>query len=355
MRKGWFALNLLAWNKHNNDRNMPWKGEKDPYKIWLSEIILQQTRVEQGWNYYESFVTLFPTVGDLAKASEDAVFKVWEGLGYYSRCRNLITTAKFIFEECGGFFPNTYEGLLSLKGVGPYTAAAIASFAYNLPYAVVDGNVIRIISRVFGIEEKAATPVGKLTFQEKATELLDQNVPGLYNQAIMDFGNLICKPRAPLCNKCPFQSCCVAFKMDKVNDFPVKEKKKPLKERDFFYFFLVQNNCVAIKQRNGRDIWHSLYELPLIELKDKALYKSCLKRAHELGWIKNTQIPAKQSKKFQQKLSHQHINVIFIHADIVNFNQKWLKSLTWLPFEKLNGYAFPKLIREYFAIVCAEK
>src|SRR5580698_9523423 len=197
-----FAKKLLKWHKKENTRSMPWKGEKDPYKIWLSEVILQQTRVEQGWAYYERFLEAFPTIGDLASAPEKKVFKLWEGLGYYTRCRNLMITARRISSQYNGRFPSSYEGIVSLKGVGPYTAAAIASFAFNLPYAVVDGNVERVLARYFGEETPVDTSQGKKFYTGLAASLLDEKQAGRYNQAIMDFGAVICKPQNPLCTQC---------------------------------------------------------------------------------------------------------------------------------------------------------
>src|SRR5437868_3718798 len=191
--KKYFTNSLLNWNRKYNKRQMPWKGEKDPYKIWLSEIILQQTRVEQGWNYYHQFVENFPTVIHLAKAPETKVFKLWEGLGYYSRCKNLIATAKIIASKHKGKFPEAYEDIISLKGVGSYTAAAIASFAFDLPFAVVDGNVFRVLSRFFGIATAIDSTAGKKMFTQLAAELLDKKHPGIYNQALMDFGAVVCK------------------------------------------------------------------------------------------------------------------------------------------------------------------
>ena len=186
--KKYFTKTLLLWNKKDNERLMPWKGEKDPYKIWLSEIILQQTRVDQGWDYYNRFIAAYPNIEKLAKAKDEKVFKMWEGLGYYTRCKNLIVTARFIASERKGKFPQIYEEILALKGVGPYTAAAIASFAFNLSYAVVDGNVFRVLSRFFGIDKAVNNTEGKKLFTTLANQLLDKNKPGIYNQAIMDFG-----------------------------------------------------------------------------------------------------------------------------------------------------------------------
>ena len=225
MMKLFFTKKLLRWNKKYNRREMPWKGEKDPYKIWLSEIILQQTRVEQGWNYYLKFINTFPSVQQLAHASDTKIFKLWEGLGYYSRCKNLIATAKIIDKEYNGEFPDSYEKILSLPGIGPYTAAAIASFAFNLPYAVVDGNVLRVLTRIGGIKTPADSTKGKTLLNKLALELLDKKQPGLYNQAIMDFGAVVCKPKIPACHDCIMQKNCNAYQLELVAELPVKEKK----------------------------------------------------------------------------------------------------------------------------------
>ena len=220
-----FPAILLRWNNKKNTRQMPWKGEKDPYKIWLSEIILQQTRVEQGLGYYHKFVQEFSTIKKLAAAPENKVYKLWEGLGYYSRCKNLIESARFISKELNGVFPDAYDKILNLKGVGTYTASAIASFAYNLNYAVVDGNVYRVLARIFGIKKAIDTTEGKIFFTKLADELLDKKQPGIYNQAIMDFGAIVCKPVNPQCKDCAFKKYCYAFQKDEISVLPVKEKK----------------------------------------------------------------------------------------------------------------------------------
>jgi A/G-specific adenine glycosylase len=212
-----FTQLLLKWDKSSNHRPMPWKGETDPYKIWLSEIILQQTRVEQGWDYYEKFVKKYPTIFKLAMAKDEEVFKLWEGLGYYNRCSNLLHTARWIVKEYKGVFPNTYDTLLALKGIGPYTASAIASFAFNLPYAVVDGNVFRVFSRYYGITLATDSKEGIQFFNEVAHENLATKNAGIYNQALMDFGATICKPMGPLCNACVMQKNCVAFNTNQIH------------------------------------------------------------------------------------------------------------------------------------------
>jgi A/G-specific adenine glycosylase len=228
------AAKLLAWNRTGNQRKMPWKGEKDPYRIWLSEVILQQTRVEQGLKYYQNFISTYPDVHALANAPVEKVFKTWEGLGYYSRCRNLISTARLISTELNGNFPKTYESILQLKGVGSYTAAAIASFAYNLPYAVLDGNVFRVLSRIFDIDVPIDSSQGKKHFSDLAQNILPQQNAGEFNQAIMDFGAVICKP-VPECSICFFNSYCDAYLSGRQELLPVKEKKITIKQRWFNY------------------------------------------------------------------------------------------------------------------------
>jgi len=281
VQKLFFRESLLLWNEYDNDRPMPWKGEKDPYKIWISEIILQQTRVAQGLEYYKRFIHKFPTIQYLAKAPEKQVFKLWEGLGYYSRCKNLISTAKYISKELMGIFPDNYADLIKLKGVGKYTASAIASFAYALPYAVVDGNVFRVLSRYFGIETPIDSNEGKKYFTEIANNLLDNENPGVYNQAIMDFGAVVCKPLLPLCNGCPLQSQCKAYKNNLVKILPIKEKFILRKERWFYYFIIELNNTIYIKKRKKKDIWQNLYEFVIIE-KNKDTNFSTQKKINDI-------------------------------------------------------------------------
>src|ERR1700743_2600318 len=255
-KKAPFTTLLLKWHIGKNNRIMPWKGEKNPYKIWLSEVILQQTRVEQGRSYYEKFVETFPTIHDLATAPEQKVFKLWEGLGYYSRCRNLIATAKRIDTEYKGVFPSTYEEILGLKGIGPYTAAAISSFAFGLPHAVVDGNVTRVLARCFGISTPVDTMAGRRQFTKLADELLETSRPGVYNQAIMDFGATVCTPRNPQCSSCLQRPACVAWQKGLTEQFPVKQKA-PLKRQRCFYYFVVEapGGKTYIRQRTEKDIW----------------------------------------------------------------------------------------------------
>ncbi len=342
-----FASLLLQWNEKKNKRQMPWKGEKDPYKIWLSEIILQQTRVEQGLNYYHRFIEKFPTIQQLAKAKDPIVFKLWEGLGYYTRCRNLIATARYIAIDLDGKFPATYNEIKALKGVGPYTAAAISSFAFNLPHAVVDGNVFRVLSRVFGIDKPIDSTDGKKYFIHLAEELLDKNQAGKYNQAIMDFGAVVCKPATPNCTDCVFRKICLAFKENKINTLPVKEKKVAIKKRWFYYLVIEHDEKIAIQQRTGKDIWNQLYEFPMIETRENENIKNILKEAKEKGLLPNGKYEVGTlSVPIKQQLTHQLINGLFIKIK-VNKKSKATNGQLWINRDQLENFAFPKLINQY--------
>ncbi len=259
-----FSTHLLEWHK-TIVRTLPWKEHKDPYSIWLSEIILQQTRVEQGTPYYLKFKQKYPTVTDLASASRDEVYKMWEGLGYYSRANNLHKTAKYIVEELSGKFPATYQELLKLKGVGEYTAAAIASFAYDLPEPVVDGNVFRVLSRYFAEKTPVNKTIGKKRFKELAIKVFNKDQPANHNQAIMDLGALICTPKDPQCRSCPLNNHCLAYRQNAVMQFPVRTVKKKLVKRVFNYLLAGENDRLFIKRRSHRDIWKNLYDFPMIE------------------------------------------------------------------------------------------
>jgi len=342
-----FSRILMKWDKDQNKRLMPWKGEKDPYRIWLSEIILQQTRVEQGLSYYQNFLRVFPDIKMLAKAPESKVFKQWEGLGYYSRCRNLISTAKKIANDLSGKFPSTYEDILALKGVGPYTAAAISSFAFDLPHAVVDGNVFRVLARIFGITIPLDSTKGKKYFTDLANELLDKKNPGRYNQAIMDFGASICKPANPLCDQCPFQKTCFAFLNNKINELPVKGKKLIIKKRWFNFLVMESDNKLAIQKRSGKDIWQQLFTFPLIESEKEITQKQILSMAEKNKWlIKNKYEIVHISPVLQQQLTHQLISSRFIHV-IIKHKPAVKNDWKWVPENRLGYYAFPKLMNIY--------
>jgi A/G-specific adenine glycosylase len=340
--KGDFSNLLLHWNRTENNREMPWKQVRDPYKIWLSEIILQQTRVEQGRSYYESFISQFPDVHALAKASDSDVFKLWEGLGYYSRCKNLIYTARFINNTLDGVFPNSYESLLELKGVGPYTAAAISSFAFDIPQAVLDGNVIRVLARFFGIDAPYQNQSGKAIFQDLAQFLLDKENPAEYNQAIMDFGATVCKPKGALCSECPMANKCQAFLSNRVSELPFKISAKAKKIRWMVYVVAKFEDEVLIRLRTEKDIWQNLNEFILFEsptemnptavLQDNAMKKS-IGSSYEVVHI---------SEGFQHILTHQQLYLRFI---IIHLKQKiTTETHHYKKWNDLAEIAFPKAI-----------
>ena len=342
-----FPALLLQWNRHQNTRKMPWKGEKDPYKIWLSEIILQQTRVEQGWKYYEKFIAVFPDINKLAAAKQEKIYKLWEGLGYYSRCKNLIETARFISKKLKGKFPGKFEDILSLKGVGIYTASAIASFAYDLPYAVVDGNVFRVLSRVFGIKKPIDSTEGKKLFTQLAYELLDKKQPGIYNQALMDFGAVICKPQNPICNDCILRDQCFAYKNDLVNKLPIKEKKIKITTRWFNYLVIVDERKTYIRMRTDNDIWKNLHEFVLIETNNEVSVKSLLTKAEKQIFLKKgTYKIHSVSPVYSQQLSHQKIMGRFIK--LILKKEVDLQGFKAIPLKQQFRYAFPRFITTYF-------
>ena len=345
--KGFFTATLMSWNRELNDRLMPWKGEKDPYKIWLSEIILQQTRVEQGWEYYLRFVKKFPTVQKLATAKDDDVFKLWEGLGYYSRCRNLLASARFINSELNGKFPQNYGDILQLKGVGPYTASAIASFAFDLPFAVVDGNVNRVLARFFGISTPIDSTEGRKHFSVLAQELLDSKEPGLYNQAIMDFGATICKPQLPLCTICLLSTQCAAYNTGKVNELPVKEKKIIKKNRWFYYIILEKQGSIFVRKREGKDIWQSLYEFILVEWPEKTEAEELVQTEGFKSLVPSAIQLAGVSGEYRQQLTHQTIHALFIEARITGGEEP--KGYEAVALKDLKQKAFPRLLNHFLS------
>ncbi len=347
-KQQFFTKNLLVWFE-TNDRPLPWKGEKNPYYIWLSEIILQQTRVEQGLPYFEKFKAAFPTVFDLANAPSDKVMKLWEGLGYYSRARNLHFTAKFIAEELNGVFPDTHNAILGLKGVGPYTAAAIASFAFGLPHAVVDGNVFRVLSRVFGIKTPIDTTQGKKEFNQLAADLLAKKIPAIYNQAIMDFGATQCTPANPNCAICPMQKKCTAFGDKLIDILPVKSKK--IKKRDRFFNYLVfkRADTIILNKRSQKDIWLNLYDFPLVET-TALLDEPALTKHNDFQQIIGTTTYSirKASKPFKQLLTHQKIVAVFweieLKAELLTNESDFFE----VKQKNINNFAFPKIVDLYF-------
>jgi A/G-specific adenine glycosylase len=342
-----FTTHLMHWHSTENKRIMPWKGEKNPYKIWLSEIILQQTRVSQGLSYYQKFIDAYPEIENLALAADAEVFKLWEGLGYYSRCKNLLNTARDIHHKLGGNFPETYEQILRLKGIGPYTASAIASFAYDLPHAVVDGNVYRVLSRFFGESVPIDSTIGKKTFKTLADKLLYQPDPASYNQAIMDFGAVVCKPRNPLCEECVLQPACVANKRGLVEDLPVKEKQLVKKNRWFNYFVFIVDEQIVVKRRTAKDIWQSLNEFYLYESTglQKWTKKTVKKFMYEQLSISEHKLLS-VSDPISQQLTHQNLVGQFIVIQLPAMPPT-LSDYELIPVEDINKPAFPKLITTY--------
>ena len=297
--------NILKWYEINR-RDLPWRNTTDPYKIWLSEILLQQTRVDQGLPYYIKFVEAFPDIQSLAEANEKHILGLWQGLGYYSRARNLHATAKKVVDDYKGKMPDSYKELLKLKGVGKYTAAAIASFAFGEKVAVVDGNVYRVLSRIFGIETDIASSVGQKEFFDKAQELIPGKNGHTYNQGIMEFGALHCTPKNPQCDSCPLQSICHAYKHDLQSILPRKEKKTIKRDRYFNYLLFKKGNTFLLKERTGKDIWQGMYEFYLIEDNKLVTIEDLLAKNFKSSLIKNF-VLTKESSEVRHILSHQNI------------------------------------------------
>ena len=340
-----FSDRLIAWYSHAF-RPLPWRETRDPYAIWLSEIILQQTRVDQGLAYYHRFLELFPTVLDLANAPEDEVLRCWQGLGYYSRARNLHAAAKMIRDEMAGNFPSTHKEILSLKGVGPYTAAAISSIAFQLPHAVVDGNVYRFLSRLFGIETPIDSPKAQQQFSALAQELMDVKQPGNFNQAMMEFGATVCKPAAPLCEACLFRMECVALQNASVGELPIKSKKTKIRSRYFNFLVMIDaHNNVLIERRKEGDIWTGLYQFPLLETTESISIETLLS-AHP--FLKTGDfVIQKHSSETRHILSHQHLHARFIHLSVDTLPHAYFPEAESLSIEQLGEKALPRLITRY--------
>ena len=305
---------LISWYDENK-RTFLWRETKEPYKIWLSEVILQQTRTQQGLPYYKRFLEIFPTVKDLALASEDSVLKLWQGLGYYSRARNLHSTAQYIYKECGGIFPTNFDSLLKLKGIGDYTASAISSICYDIPEAVVDGNVFRFLSRYFGINTPINSSQAHQEFKSKAMSLMDATQPGKFNQALMEFGSLHCTPKTPSCLSCPFSSNCIAFIQSKIDVFPVKNGKHKVTDCYFNYLIIQdQNGLIQLEKRVRKGIWQNLYQFPLLETKQRINKRKKLLELipkKKLIGLNSKELKLWNSKPIIHKLSHQKLHVFF--------------------------------------------
>ena len=339
-----FARLLIEWY-HEHKRDLPWRNTNDPYLIWISEIILQQTRVAQGYAYYQRFIERFPNLESLAAAEENEVLKYWQGLGYYSRARNLHQAAISV----NGVFPVKYEDILKLKGVGTYTAAAICSFAYNQPHAVVDGNVYRVLSRFFGINEPIDSGKGKKIFASLAHDLLDKIQPALYNQAIMDFGALQCTPLSPDCTVCPFKNRCFAFNHNMVSSLPIKQNKTKTSERFFYYLLIRDNGNIYLNKRTENDIWKNLYELPLIE-SNTALAVDDFIRKQEFASIfkEDSVVNVRLLNKTKHVLSHRIIYADFYELEAQDIKMDFLSKYTRLNMADLELYPVPRLMHNFF-------
>jgi len=337
-----FYNTLIYWYLQNK-RALPWRKSKHPYFIWLSEIMLQQTRVAQGLAYYLKFTEEFPTVFDLAKADESTVLKMWQGLGYYSRARNLHFSAKYIANELNGEFPSTYKEIIKLKGVGDYTASAIASICFNEPTAVVDGNVYRVLSRYFGIATPINSSAGIKEFKALAQSLLDTKQPGTYNQALMDFGAMHCKPQNPLCDTCPFANSCVALEKKLTKELPVKEKKIKITKR-YFNFLVIKtdDHNTILKERKGKGIWQGLYQFPLIETKNISNQREIVaSEEFQNLFPAETTLSLFNKKEIIHKLSHQHLYTQFWIVETSSLKEA---SISW---GNIEDYPVPILIANF--------
>ncbi len=337
-----FSDQIIGWYQQNK-RNLPWRGTTDPYKVWLSEIILQQTRVDQGLKYYLHFCETYPTVQDLASAPEGQVMKSWEGLGYYSRARNLHYSAKYICQELDGVFPETYKEILKLKGVGDYTASAISSFCFKEPQATVDGNVYRLLSRYFGIHTPIDSTTGKKEFKQLANELIPTTNPDLFNQSIMEFGSQQCKPANPDCEICPLSEQCVAYNQNTIANFPVKEKKTKQRTRYFDYLILIKDDLVLVRLRTQKDIWQKLNDFRLIESSTKPSDENIISKFGE-------QLAANKiigsSNRIKHILSHQKLFVKFWQIEVEQFPDLE-EGEKIVPIDSLTDIAFPRVIDAY--------
>lgn len=341
--RSWFSRALLPWYRENQ-RPLPWRRSADPYRIWLSEVILQQTRVDQGLAYWHRFVERYPTVAGLAQAPEDEVLRLWQGLGYYSRARNLRTAAQQVLNEHGGRFPADHAALLRLKGVGDYTASAISSICFGIAEPVVDGNVFRVLARVFGIATPMDSTEGRKRFRALASELIDRQQPGDHNQAVMELGATVCTPKNPRCGDCPVARKCVAMKERRIAELPVKAKRIVARERHFNYLRVETKDGVLLQKRTGQDIWQGLWELPLIEM-DKPLTKRAFKVAIKKQLGADWTVIAHEGP-VKHVLSHQVIHAVFwevLPPKGFKPPQDWKR----VPVEQLDSHALPRLLERY--------
>jgi A/G-specific adenine glycosylase len=342
---------LMAWYEQNA-RVLPWRSDTNPYKVWLSEVILQQTRINQGLPYYQKFFDEYPTIFALAAAQEEQILKLWQGLGYYSRARNMLKTAKEIAELHNGQFPTTASGLQKLTGIGPYTAAAVASICFNQAIPVLDGNAIRVYARCFGITDVIDTSAAKISLLQLAESLIDKQSPGTFNQAIMEFGALHCKPQKPFCQTCPLMHNCVAKQKGLVEVIPVKKTKTAVRQRFFLYLVISQvNNGVTecfFTKRTAEDIWKNLYDFPLIEASSPFSYDEILSALSSFAFIANTSYTINNvSASYKHQLTHQTIHAQFCRIEVMNGRLSDNKPYFAVDFSKVKDLAIPRLVDRY--------
>jgi A/G-specific adenine glycosylase len=343
-----FNIPLHRWFAINN-RDLPWRNTCDPYQIWISEIILQQTRIDQGLVYYNRFIEEFPVLSSLANATEDQVLKLWQGLGYYSRARNLHYTARWIEQNCNGIFPDNYHDILKLKGIGEYTAAAIASISFKQEYPAIDGNVYRVLSRFFGIDDPIDTGKGRKIFTHLAGELIKRTDPGMHNQALMEFGALQCVPQNPNCLVCPLNLKCFALANKKISELPVKQNKTKQRNRYFNYLVFSSSNSIWIKKRMENDIWKGLFEFPMIETDQKTEIEHVLSGQDMEKIRQQAQITIEEVSDWQlHLLSHQRIYYRFIQLE---YHSEFCMPQHTIKVNKKDifNFAVPKLLETYLS------
>ncbi len=352
MKEGYFSKRIVEWY-HEYHRDLPWRNTQDAYKIWLSEIILQQTRVAQGLPYFEKFILNYPDVHSLAGAKEREVLRLWQGLGYYTRARNLHKCAKEVRQKLHGKFPDSFEELKKLPGIGDYTAAAIASFAYHQRVAVVDGNVYRVLSRVFGIDANIASPEGKKIFTKKANEVISFTDPALHNQAIMEFGALHCTPVNPLCEECVLKKMCIAYKENLQHVLPVKIKKQKITTRHFYYFIIRSDSKILMTERKSKGIWKGLFDFPLHEEKKSVRPEKILNIYFSKGKGLMSSSENQLSKQYKHVLSHQVLQARFFVIDLppgkiipASFSQM---NAQWFSLKQIEKLPKPALIARFLA------
>ena len=337
------SKSIIKWYG-DHKRNLPWRHTKDPYLIWVSEIIMQQTQIAQGLSYYKRFIAAFPEVSDLNKASEDQVLKLWQGLGYYSRARNMKHAAQQIMEDYGGVFPDKYKDIIALKGIGNYTAAAIASFAFDQPYAVLDGNIYRLLSRYYGIHTPINTSRGQKEFAALAQEVLDKNEAATHNNAMMEFGALQCTVAQPSCYDCPLADSCQAFLSQQVSELPKKEKKLKIKNRYLHYFLISDGSQMMIEKRQGSDIWKGLYQLPLIETTQATPADEILQKEAFREMINGQKFHLKHMAESRHKLTHRNLFIRFYEIVVPQLKQHHYLAIH---LSEVHSYAFPQPLQNY--------